>query len=89
MIRDLRQEFDDSKLPIVVGELGRFLPSARYKYANTINGALRRLPQLVDSSACVESTGLTHVGDNTHFNGDSSRELGRRYARAMAQLADI
>ena len=41
---------------------------------------------LIGQSNCVETAGLKHIGDDLHFDGASACELGRRYAKAMAEL---
>ncbi|GAA4449702.1 sialate O-acetylesterase [Nibrella saemangeumensis] len=81
----LRTELNAPEVPIVVGTLGDFFV-VRNADAATINQILKALPQRVPGLACVDATGLTHLGDNTHFDTASARELGRRYALAMQQL---
>jgi hypothetical protein len=38
------------------------------------------LPAKLKRTAVVKSEGLTHKGDEVHFNSASARTLGRRYA---------
>ncbi|MDB4433396.1 sialate O-acetylesterase, partial [bacterium] len=40
-------------------------------------------PPLVPATAVVSSRGLAHKGDRLHFDAESLRELGRRYASAV------
>ena len=47
----------------------------------------RRLPSEVPHTAFVSSDGLKHKGDKVHFDAESYRELGRRYAKAYLQLS--
>jgi hypothetical protein len=51
-----------------------------------VDRALRDLPQKVARTGYVSAAGLNHQGDGTHFDADSYRELGRRYAAAYLQL---
>ena len=85
LIRSLREAFDNPTLPFVAGTLGDFFVERREE-GKQINQILRKLPEQVPHTACVESTGLVHKGDDLHFDTTSARELGHRYAEAMLQL---
>ncbi len=90
MIGDLRADLVCPKLPFVVGQIGQFLYTRRVQqtpYAKVVNDALARIPSEVPFTACVDSTGLTDVGDEVHFDGRSQRELGKRFAAAMQKLS--
>lgn len=67
-------------LPFLAGEIGEF------KKNNYINPIIKLLPSKVSHTAVVSSVGLTDIGDQTHFDSNSARELGRRYALSMLQL---
>lgn len=89
MIGDIRTDLAKPELPFVVGQIGEFLYNRRVQqtpFARLVNNALARIPAQVPHTACVPSTGLTHVGDEVHFDGRSQRELGRRYAEEMLRL---
>lgn len=74
-----------AEVPVVVGSLGDFYV-AKHAAAETINSVLKSIPQRVSGTACVDATGLTDRGDQTHFDAASARELGRRYAEALRKL---
>jgi len=84
-INKLREELQADDVPFIVGELGEFYVQKR-PYATTVNEALARIPQIVENTAFVDSKGLDHNGDGTHFSSESARELGRRYAEAVFRL---
>lgn len=87
MIADLRTDLDQPDLPLVVGTLGDFtVANTRYPYARTVNSALRTIPSLAQHAACVDSQGLTDIGDRVHFDRASLQILGMRYADAMMRL---
>ena len=86
MIGDLRDDLKLPDLPVVVGELGEFLQTERYPYAGAVNRALEELPEQVSNTAFVDAEGLTAKSDEVHFDAESCREFGRRYARAMLDL---
>ena len=86
LIADLRADLRNPQLPFVCGQIGPWLPSPPYTWADTVNAALSNLPSIVSNTACVPAGDLTHIGDEVHFDAPSARELGRRYAAALATL---
>jgi hypothetical protein len=85
LIDTLRRELDAPEAPFVAAALGDFVVEGN-PHARVVNEVIRRLPQRVKNTACVDSSGLEHKGDNVHFSAESARELGRRYAEAMIRL---
>jgi Carbohydrate esterase, sialic acid-specific acetylesterase len=80
MAASLRTDLGAKDVPIIVGELGRFVT-----VAPSMNPQLARLPAAVPRCTLVPSLGLTDKGDHLHFNSASARELGLRYARAFGE----
>ena len=85
LIGRFRQVFNTPAVPVVVGTLGDFYVP-KNPSATQINGILLKLPKQVARVACIDASGLTDGGDDTHFDAASARELGRRYAAAMQAL---
>jgi hypothetical protein len=85
LISRFRQVANRPSVPVVVGTLGDFF-IPKNPSATQINQILRQLPRQLDRVACVDASGLTDGGDDTHFDAASARELGRRYATAMQAL---
>lgn len=85
LIERFRQVFNSPAVPVVVGTVGDFY-LAKNPAATQINNVLRNLPRHIKRVACVDASGLTDKGDQTHFDAASARELGRRYANAMRAL---
>lgn len=81
LIKRLRKIAGNENLPFVAGELGQY----RDKY-KLINDQLKLLPEKVRNTALASSEGLTHKGDNTHFDAASAAELGNRFAAKMIYL---
>ena len=79
LVADLRADLKNAKLPFVVGQIRQAEDTA------VINNQLAALPKTVKHTACAESKGLK-TQDRWHFESASLRELGRRYARAMASV---
>lgn len=90
MVSDLREDLGTGEVPFVAGKLGEFLPledkEKKPSYWPLVNEKIATIPVRIPSSAVVESTGLQHKGDHVHFNTESLREFGRRYAVAMKLL---
>ncbi len=92
MIKNIRADLGTPNLPVVAGQLGEFLYDRgpeKSPFARAVNDALARIPDTVPESACVSSKGLTHKGDQVHFDSVSQRELGHRYADAMSKLLKL
>ena len=77
MIAALRAELDAPDAPVVVGALGEYLYTRdREPFARIVNEQLAGVPGAVPHSAFVTSEGLSHKGDQLHFNTASLREFG-------------
>ena len=85
LIARLRREFDAPNLPFVAGELGTF-NSENLADTEKFNAGLQALTNTLKGCACVSSRGLKDRGDHLHFNAESARILGQRYAEAMLAL---
>jgi len=82
MITQLRNDLGNEKLPVIVGELGRFAASyqnGKLKYMDIVNEALRTMPSVIENCGFASSEGLTDRGDSIHFNSVSYRIFGKRY----------
>ena len=85
-----RSYSEKESLPIVCGELGSFSPD---KERNILWGMINRKIEEVahqDPNLILVRTGdLKAKSDNVHFNAQSQRTLGIRYAKAYLQLIDL
>jgi len=81
LIKRIRAEVGNPKLPIVVGELGRY--KENYKYINEI---IAKVPNTIPFTAVATSEDLIHKGDQTHFDSASATILGHRFAAKMLTL---
>ena len=84
MVAAWRKDLGEKNIPIVVGELGRFFKTAKFK--PPVDEALKALPGKVKHVAWVSAEGLEHKGDVVHFNAAGYREFGKRYAAKMQAL---
>lgn len=85
LINDLRKDFKSPKLPFIVGHV--YYDKKDKPEALLINEQLSKLPTEVKYTACVTIKGL-NARDNTHFDADSTVELGERYAKALIELTE-
>lgn len=80
MIASLRREFGD--VPFVAGELGEYLESNKHLWQD-INRHLHALEGKLVNYRVVSAKGLTPKQDKLHFDTQSLRVFGRRYAQAL------
>lgn len=75
-IATLRKDLNRPDLPFVAGQVFGDRP---------VNEQIAKLPDTVPNTAFASAEGLA-VFDGVHFDRESQRTLGQRYAEAMSQL---
>ncbi len=88
LIARFRKELGDENVPFIVGQMGQFPEQPWDEAKRQVDRAHRELPTRVRHTAFVSSDGLTHKGDEVHFDAAGYRELGRRYAQAYRKLTE-
>ena len=86
LIARLRTELHAEQVPFIAGQMGQFKERPWSEEKKKVDRAHRNLPQSVKRTAFVNSDGLSHKGDQVHFDARSYRVLGRRYAEAFLKL---
>ena len=86
LIHRFRRELQAPTVPFLIGQLGQFPAAPWDESAQRIDRAQREVAASVPFAAFVPSHGLTSKPDNLHFDARSLRELGKRYALALAAL---
>ncbi len=84
LIRRFRDVADDDLLPFIIGQLGQFKEWSDGR--QLVNAVHENVPTQIKRTRFVSSDGLTDIGDGTHFDAPSARDLGRRYANAYADI---
>ena len=87
-------DYYSEKLDDLIGNIrakGWFASDGVFVCGETLNSPVNeRLSALNDDfdlrTGCVSSAGLQSVGDNVHFNAESLRQLGGRYATKYLEL---
>lgn len=85
LIGRFRHEFSDADLPFIVGQMGQFEVNPWDDARRMVDKVHRDLPTKVKRTAFVSSDGLTNR-DQWHFDAESYRRLGQRYAVAAIQM---
>ena len=86
VIANFRKDLGIDKVPFILGGLGDFLdPQWDVPKYNQI---IREVASEVSDCGWVSAEGLTHRGDNLHFDTPSQYELGKRYFQCFKLLAD-
>lgn len=86
LIARFRKELDAPNVPFIVGQMGQFPEKPWSDAKRRVDQVHRELPTRIQRIAFVSSDGLTHNGDQVHFDAAGYRELGRRYAQAYHEL---
>jgi len=84
LIRRFRDLAGDDQLPFIIGQLGQFKEWTEER--ELVNAVHESVPMHFEHTRFISSDGLDHIGDKTHFDAESARELGRRYAAAHADI---
>ncbi len=76
----------DEDVPFIAGQMGQFSERPWSESRKLVDATHQALPLKVAGTAFVNSVGLTHKGDETHFDSPSYRRLGRRYYAAYRHV---
>ena len=86
LIQRLRTELSPGQgaaaIPFVAGQMGQFAERPWDDARKQVDAVQKNLPAVVPATAFASSDGLTHKGDEVHFDSASVRELGHRYYKA-------
>lgn len=80
LMEAFRKDFNSPDLPVVVGQLSEDKPQRIH-----FNKMILNLPLSMENVAVV-TTKNTSTTDSTHFNRESQKLMGERYAREMQKL---
>lgn len=75
-------------LPILIGQLGTYAEPKKWQNQwDAINKIINELSELDNNIYVVKTQDLTSKSDNIHFDSESQRQLGIRYAEMYLQNA--
>jgi len=86
LIDRLRIECNDPNLPIVIGQLGQFAQRPWTEGRIKVDQAHRHVVKQIKHAAFASSQGLNDRGDLVHFDAQSARLLGKRFAEKMIEI---
>lgn len=86
LITRFRKELEAPQLPLVIGQLGQFKASPFSDAKRQVDAAHQAIAKEDAHIGFAESTDLTSNPDNVHFDAESLREFGRRYAEVYVKL---
>lgn len=88
LINAFRFLVNNDTLPIILGELGSYSkPTEKQMRWDSINTVIQDIAWKDKNIALVETGDLKHKGDNVHFDSESQRILGERYAKKYLEIA--
>ncbi|OXM87120.1 sialate O-acetylesterase [Paenibacillus rigui] len=87
LIRDVREDLGcGTKVPFIAAKLGTFIRESDYPYTRYIQAAVEAAADRFPSYGWVSSDGLEHKGDFLHYDAQSARELGKRFAQRYLSM---
>jgi hypothetical protein len=86
VIQRFRKELDDPALPFIIGQMGQFPQSPWKNSKRMVNKAQIMISINGPNVEFVHSNGLSCKKDKVHFNAQSIREFGKRYAKVYLDL---
>lgn len=81
----LERDLGLQNVPIVIGEIGKFYYE-KETLAKDLNDKLNEISLENNCIGLAKSDSLNHKGDKIHFNSESYRKLGLRYADEMIKI---
>jgi len=88
MINLLINDLGIPSMPIVMGEIGSFFTENR-PLARELNILFGQMAAQNECIELVKADNLKHKGDSVHFDSNSYRLLGKRYATKMKELQTV
>ncbi len=86
LIERFRAGLGQPELPFIIGQLGQFPAKPWNQHRKTVDAAQQKIAADTPNTGFVSSDGLTPNSDNVHFDAESQREFGRRYAEVYLEV---
>ena len=88
LVKRFRVAFNAPELPFVIGQLGQFESKPWGEGRRVVDRAQKKVAADDPNCAFVSSDGLKPKSDIVHFNSESLRIFGRRYAEAYLKISN-
>lgn len=82
VISQFREDLGIPELPFIIGQLGQFPGKPWTEWERTVDRAHRNIAEADQNIVFVTSEDLLPMKDRIHFNAESLRRFGGRYAEA-------
>jgi hypothetical protein len=90
LINTFRTYTGNADLPVMMGELGPYtIPKEKQQQWNSINEAIHQFADSDQKVGVVSTSDLKHKGDHVHFDSESQRTLGKRFAEKYLEIAEL
>jgi len=86
LIQRFRKDLGVEDIPFIIGQLGKFENKPWSAGRREVDQAHASMSTMLPNVAFVLSDGLTAKADRTHFNSESLRIFGSRYAEAYLRI---
>lgn len=81
LFKEFRKIISNDSLPVFAGELGSFLDKKIYgTYPDSVNKVLNKISETDKNLIIIKTGDLKQKGDLVHFDSESQRLLGKRFA---------
>lgn len=84
LFEKFRTTIENDKLPILTGEIGTF--TAENKFQNAINEAIVKNAKKDEHNFLIETQDFKDKGDKLHFDANSQRLMGERFAQKYIEI---
>ncbi len=84
LVSEFRKIAKNDYLPVLFGELGSF--SKNSENFKKINEEIKKYSLSDTNTAVIKTDDLKDAGDGTHFNSESQREMGKRFAEGYRKF---
>ncbi len=86
LIKIFRITVENGSLPILIGELGHYAePKERQARWDSINSIIHDIGKM-RNIVVIETNGFKDKGDKVHFDSESQRKLGERFAKKYLEI---
>ena len=88
LVKRFRTAFNAPELPFIIGQLGQFKSKPWSEGRKMVDRAQKQVAADDPHCAFVSSDGLKPKSDIVHFNSESLKIFGKRYAEAYLKISD-
>lgn len=86
-MQQVRKMANNDCLPVFLGQLGHYaIPAEKQENWDALNRIIENYTETNSYSYLIRTDSLTHRGDYLHFDSESQRDLGQRFARKYAKI---